>query len=90
MRIKMLHDHERHSRARRQTAQQFHRRFESAGRVANADDGAIYIFLRRLGARCLPCRFRAEQIFSDSMLFARAVHLASQPWLPFMLLAAFP
>jgi hypothetical protein len=41
MRIKMLHDHERHSRARRQMAQQFHGRFESAGRTANPDDGAM-------------------------------------------------
>lgn len=41
MRIKMLHDHERHSRARRQTAQQFDRRFESTSRTADADDGAM-------------------------------------------------
>ena len=40
MRIKMLHDHERHARARRQMAQQFDRRFEATSRAANADDRA--------------------------------------------------
>ena len=40
MRIEMLHDHKRHPSARGQMAQQFHRRFESASRAANADDRA--------------------------------------------------
>ena len=40
MRIKMLHNDERHSRVRMQMTQQFHRCFESAGRAANADDRA--------------------------------------------------
>ena len=44
MRIKMLHDHERHARARRQIAQQFHRRFKSARRAADADDRTLRFF----------------------------------------------
>jgi hypothetical protein len=38
MRIKMLHDHKRHSSLGGQMAQQFHRRFEPASRAANSDD----------------------------------------------------
>lgn len=44
VRIKMLHDYEGHSRTRRQMLEQFHRRFESAGRAANADDRAERLF----------------------------------------------
>ena len=42
--IKMLHDHERHARARGQITQQVHRSFESAGRATNADDRAERLF----------------------------------------------
>jgi hypothetical protein len=48
----------------------------------------IFFFGALARAVCLADLGRAD--FSDSMLFARAVHPASQPWLPFMLLAAFP
>ena len=45
MGIEMLHDHKRHACPRRQMAQQFHRRFESAGRSADAHNRAAQLCL---------------------------------------------
>ena len=80
MRIKMLHDHKRHPRSRRQMAHQFHCRFESASRAANADDraeqidlaranfGTAALFLLRLRGRTLTFHKRCH--FPDNELRA--------------------
>jgi hypothetical protein len=41
MRIEVLHNHERHRVFGREMSQQFCGSFESAGRAADADNGAI-------------------------------------------------